>query len=322
MADKWSGYSRFVVTGASGFLGRHLMPVLEQRYGREKVIGLSSNDYDLMDPYQHRKMFTELKPEVLVHLAGFSGGIGANREYPADFYFRNTMLTALGFQHAAEFKVRKMVYPIGGCSYPATATSPIDEQQMWNGFPQSDSAGYSCAKKMGIVAGVSYRAQYGLSSSIIIPGNMYGEYDNFRQKESHVIPAMIRRYHEAKLANIKEVCMWGSGSPVRDFVYAGDVAALIPYFIEEYNSDDPVNISSGVSTSIKELSETIKELVDFNGEIRWDTSKPDGQLVKIFSVKKLRDLGLSCPTALKDGLKRTIRWFETNYIEKTDGIRL
>lgn len=316
------GYSRIVVTGASGFLGRHLMPILLQRYGKENVFGISSKDYDLMDPVQHRRMFQELKPEVFVHLAAYSGGIGANRDYPADFYYRNTLLTALGFQYAAEFKVRKMVYPMGGCSYPADAVSPIGEMQMWKGFPQPESAGYSCAKKMGIVAGMSYRKQYGLKSAVIIPGNMYGEYDNFRTNESHVVPAMIRRYYEAKLKGDKEIYMWGTGKPVRDFVYAGDVAAVIPFFIEEYDSDDPVNISTGTTTTIKELAGTIRELVGISAEIKWDTSKPDGQMVKIFGVERMKSLGLDCPTTLRDGLKKTIDWFIENYSAKSDGIRL
>lgn len=313
---------RIVVTGATGFLGRHLMPILLQRYGAGHVIGLSRRDYDLMEPDRVRRMFAEQKPDVLIHLAAYSAGIGANKEYPADFYYRNTLLTALVFQEAAINQVRKMIYPMGGCSYPATARSPIDESQMWDGFPQIESAGYSMAKKMGIVASISYRKQYGLNSVVLIPGNMYGEYDNFRPGESHVIPAMVRRYYEAKKTGAKEVVMWGTGEPVRDFVYAGDVAATIPYFIEHYDSSDPVNISSGTATSIRELAETIKEMVGFEGQIVWDTSRPNGQMVKIFDVKRLRSLGLSCDTPLRDGLRRTIDWLARNYEARTDRIRL
>ncbi|MBI1920692.1 MAG: GDP-L-fucose synthase [Geobacter sp.] len=320
--QKKHGYSRIVVTGATGFLGRHLMPILENRYGKDRVIGLSSKDYDLMDPVRHQQMFRELKPEVLVHLAAYSGGIGANRDYPADFFNRNILLTTYGFHFAAEFGVKKMIYPMGGCSYPARATSPIDESQMWDGYPQPESAGYSVAKKTGIVASASYRKQHGLNSVVVIPGNMYGEFDNFRENESHVVPAMIRRYYEAGLNGLSEITMWGSGTPVRDFVYAGDVAALFPYFIEEYDSSEPVNISSGTTTSIRELADIIKELTGFAGEIRWDTTKPDGQMVKIFSVEKLNSLGLSCPTQLREGLRKTIAWFAAHYAERTDGIRL
>lgn len=311
---------RIVVTGASGFLGRHLLPVLQSRY--EDVVGLCSRDYDLMDPAAVRRMFDERRPDVLVHLAAYSGGIGANRAFPADFYYRNTLLTALVFQEAAARKIRKLIYTMGGCSYPATATSPIDESQMWNGYPQPESAGYSAAKKMGIVASHSYRQQYGLNSVVLIPGNMYGEYDNFRNDESHVVPAMVRRYYEARLARQDAVMMWGSGAPQRDFVYAGDVAACIPYFIENYDSSEPVNLSSGTATTIKELAETIQRLTGFRGDIVWDRTKPDGQMIKIFDVRRMRALGLSCGTSLADGLRRTIEWLARNYRERGDGIRL
>lgn len=313
---------RILVTGASGFLGRHLMPVLQERYGSGNVAGVSRRDYDLIDPVQVAKMFTELKPEVLVHLAAYSGGIGANREFPADFYYKNTLLTCLVFDRAAKVKVEKLLYPMGGCAYPATARSPIEECQMWDGFPQAESAPYSCAKKMGIVASDSYRRQYGLNSVVIVPGNMYGEYDNFHPRDSHVVPAIIRRYYEAVRSGVERVVMWGTGSPVRDFVYAGDVAATIPWFLENFDETGPVNVSSGTSTAIRELAETVARSVRFNGTIQWDASQPDGQKVKIFSVSKLHSLGLGCPTTLADGLRRTAAWFAANYPTAGDGIRL
>jgi GDP-L-fucose synthase len=311
-----------VVTGATGFLGRHLVPILAQRYGEDNVRGLSSRDYDLMDPTQARRMIAELRPRVLVHLAAYSGGIGANRKFPADFYYRNTMLTATVFEAAARGGVSKLVYTMGGCSYPAKATSPIDESQMWAGYPQPESAGYSSAKKMGIVASESYRTQHGFNSVVLIPGNMYGEYDNFRESESHVVPAMIRRYYEARLKNLPEVVMWGTGEPVRDFVYARDVAALIPHFIEHYDSSEPVNISSGTTTPIRELAEQIKAATGYQGRITWDTSKPNGQMIKIFDVKRLKGLGLACDTPLSAGLRKTVDWFAGNYDGATDGLRI
>ena len=226
---------KILLTGSTGFLGRHTVPILIERYGKENVICFSSKDYDLMNPIQVNEMFEKTKPQVVVHLAAYSGGIGANRTFPADFYYRNTLLTALTFDACSRFNVEKVVYPMGGCSYPANAKSPINESQLFCGYPQEESAGYSTAKMMGVVAAKSYKTQYGLNSTVIIPGNMYGEFDNFNPRDSHVIAAMIRRYYEAKLKNDKKVIMWGTGSPERDFVYAGDVAAMIPYFIDNFN---------------------------------------------------------------------------------------
>jgi len=314
--------TRIIVTGATGFLGRHLVPVLFEQYGAGRVVGLSRRDYDLMDPSAVRRMFVEQEPDVVVHLAAYSGGIGANRAFPADFYYRNTLLTTLMFEEAARHGIRKLIYPMGGCSYPATSTSPIGEEQMWQGFPQAESAGYSTAKKMGLVASRAYRQQYGLNSVVVIPGNMYGEFDNFRQAESHVVPAMVRRYFEAGRQGVATVEMWGTGRPQRDFVYAGDVARAIPWFIDHYDSSEPVNLSSGTATTIRELAESIRELTGFAGDIVWNTEKPDGQMIKIFDVKRMLGLGLSCPTPLRAGLERTIGWLQRNYAGQTDGIRL
>jgi GDP-L-fucose synthase len=259
---------------------------------------------------------------VLVHLAAYSGGIGANREFPADFYYRNTLLTCLVFHAAAKYEVEKALYPMGGCAYPANARSPIDESQMWDGFPQPESAPYSTAKKMGIVASDAYRRQYGLNSVVIVPGNMYGEYDNFHPRDSHVVPAMIRRYYEAVQTGQERVVMWGTGAPVRDFVYAGDVARTIPQFLESYDATGPVNVSSGSPMSIRELAGAVAEATGFRGAIEWDASKPDGQKTKVFDVTKLHAMGAHCPTAFRDGLQRTVSWFAANYANRGEGIRL
>lgn len=314
--------TRVVLTGATGFLGRHTLPVLQARYGAENVVGVSSKNYDLQTAEGVERMLSDHQPEIVVHFAAYSGGIGANRAYPADFYFRNTLLTALMFEAAARHKVKKLIYAMGGCSYPAKAVSPIDESQLWNGYPQNESAGYSTAKMMGTVASRSYRQQYGLDSVVIIPGNMYGEFDNFSALDSHVVPAMVRRYYEAQLNGVNVVTMWGTGTPTRDFVYAADVAQTIPFFIENYDSSEPVNISSGTETPIRTLAETIARLVEFGGRIEWDATKPDGQMVKIFATERMKSLGLSCDTPLESGLSRTIAWLSHNYASRGDGLRL
>lgn len=314
--------TKVLVTGSTGFLGRHTVPFLQEAYGADNVVGVSSRDYDLMERANVEKMFDDVKPDVVVHLAAYSGGIGANRTYPGDFYYQNTLLAAHTFDVAARKGVDKLIYTMGGCSYPAKATSPIDESQLWNGYPQYESAGYSTAKMMGTVASRSYRDQFDLNSVVLIPGNLYGEYDNFTKLDSHVVPAMIRRYYEAQLNGDKTITMWGSGKPQRDFVYAADVARLIPWFIENYDSSDWVNISAGRTTEIKELAETIADLVGFEGEIQWDTDKPDGQMIKIFDTERLKTLGLSCDTPLREGLQKTIDWFASNYEGPGDGLRL
>lgn len=314
--------NKILLTGSTGFLGRHARPVLEQHYGEANVASVSSADYDLMNAAEVSRMFDEVQPDVVVHLAAYSGGIGANRAYPADFYFRNTILTALTFEEAARRKAGKLVYTMGGCSYPAKATSPIHEDQLFCGYPQEESAGYSTAKMMGVVAAKSYRQQYGLNSTVLIPGNLYGEFDNFRNSESHVVPAMVRRYFEAMRSNAPMVEMWGTGAPTRDFTYAGDVARLLPFFIDSYDEVGPVNLCTAKSTSIRELAETIARLVDYKGEIKWDGTKPDGQMIKIFSSDRMRELGLACDTTLEEGLRRTIAWFAKNYDEQGEGLRL
>jgi GDP-L-fucose synthase len=313
---------RVLLTGATGFLGRHTMPVLENRYGKDNVVGVGASSYDLMNRAEVDRLLETTKPDAVVHYAAYSGGIGANRAFPADFYYRNTILTANMFDGAARHGVKKLVYPMGGCSYPADAKSPIDESQLWRGYPQNESAGYSTAKMMGTVAARSYRTQYGLNATVVIPGNMYGEYDNFQKEASHVVPAMIRRYYEVQKDGGDRIEMWGTGTPQRDFVYAADVAALIPFFLEQFDENGPVNISSGTATPIKYLAETIAGLVGYKGEIAWDTSKPDGQMIKVFATEKMKSLGLSCDTPMDEGLKRTIQWFAANYSAQGDGLRL
>ena len=184
---------------------------------------------------------------------------------------------------------------------------------MWNGYPQQENAGYAMAKKTGLVAGASYREQHGLNSAIIVPGGMYGEHDNYSIANSHVVPATIRRMYEAKRDGHPHVSMWGSGVAKRDFVYAGDVAATIPFFIDEYDSAECINISTGTTVSIRELASAVADLVGYEGEIRWDASKPDGQLEKIFDTARMRRAGLECATSIQEGLRRTIRWFSANY---------
>lgn len=304
-------FKRILVTGATGFLGHHILPVLKQNLPAE-IIGVGRKDYDLLAAGAAERMLQDVRPDAVIHLAGKIGGIIANKKYPAEFFHENLMINTTVFHAGYKAGIKKFVTFIGGCSYPAQADSPIRESAMWAGYPQPESAPYSVAKKMMLVQSEAYRAQYGFNSIVLIPGNVYGEYDNYGIEAAHVIPAMIRRFVEACETGQPQVACYGSGRPTRDFVYAGDVAAVIPWFLLNYDTSVPVNISSGTRTSIRELAETIKNLTGFKGEIAWDTSKPEGQIDKIFDVTQLKALGLSCPTPLSVGLKKTIRWFREN----------
>lgn len=302
-------FKKILITGAYGFLGHHIVPALKQAFPAAELIAVGRKDYDLLEPGTPARMFRDIRPDCVVHLAAKSGGIITNKKHPADFFYDNVVINTHVFEASFRAGVRKFLTFMGGCSYPANAVSPIGEDQMWNGFPQAESAGYSVAKKMILVQSDVYRRQHGFNSVVLIPGNVYGEFDNFNQEDSHVIPGMIRRFVEAKEQSSPSVACYGSGRPTRDFVYAGDVAKLIPWFVLNYNSSDPVNISSGTRTFVRELAASIRAIVGYQGDIAWDTSKPDGQMDKIFDVSKLRQLGLSCDTPLEEGIRKTVEWF-------------
>ena len=301
-------FKRILVTGANGFLGHHIVPQLKRHFDAE-LVTVSRKNYDLLQPGIPERMIREIQPDCVVHLAAKSGGIVDNKKRPADYYYENVAMNTQVLDAAFKGGVKKLLTLMGGCSYPSKAVSPISEDQMWNGYPQIESAGYSVAKKMLLVQSWAYRQQHGFNSVVLVPGNVYGEWDNFNMEQSHVIPALIRKYVEARDRGDKEIVARGTGRPTRDFVYAGDVAATIPWFLANYDTSDPINISSGTRTAIKELAETVKKVTGFSGEIRWDTSKPDGQIDKIFDCTKLHALGLRCDTPLGDGLRRTADWF-------------
>ena len=304
-----TSFQRILVTGANGFLGHHTVPLLRKAFAAE-LVTVGRSDYDLLIPSEVERMFAEVQPDCVVHMAAKSGGIVDNKKRPADYFYENSVMNLHVLHTAFKAGVSKLLTFMGGCSYPAKATSPIGEDQMWNGLAQIESAGYSMAKKMLLIQSWAYRVQHGFNSVVLIPGNLYGEWDNFNLEQSHVIPALIRKYIEARDRGEATMTALGTGKPTRDFVYAGDVAATIPWFLANYDSSDPVNISSGTRTSIRELAESVKAVTGFEGEIVWDTSKPDGQMDKIFDVSRLKSLGLSCDTPLREGLKRTAEWFD------------
>jgi GDP-L-fucose synthase len=299
---------RVLVTGAHGFVGRNLIPLLQQT-GCE-LIAPARSDYDLLEQQAVRRLLADTEPEIIFHLAGLIGGILANKNRPADFCYQNLLMGTTVLHEAWQAGVKKYVTLIGGCSYPATAPSPIVEDALWNGYPQAESAPYSLAKSMSVLQARAYRQQYNFDAIVLVPGNLYGPHDNFDLTNSHVIPALIRKFHEAIQTGQPEIVAWGSGKPVRDFVYVKDACAAILLAAEQYSSGEIINISSGVQTTIRELVETIAQLMEFKGRIHWDDTKPDGQMYKGFDVTRMREwLGYDCPTPLSEGLKNTIEWF-------------
>jgi len=303
---------RVLVTGATGFIGRNFLPLLEKT-GCE-LIAVSRESYNLLEQSEVRQMFDETKPQVVFHFAGLIGGIMANKMYPADYSYQNLIMGTMMLHEAYLSGVEKYIGLIGGCSYPATAPSPIKETELWNGYPQAESAPYSLAKAMSVAQAQAYRKQYGFSAIILVPGNVYGQFDNFDLENSHVIPALIRKYYEAKQNGQNEITAWGTGKPVRDFIYVEDACAGILHAAENYNGEEIINISSGTQTTIKELVETVAETVGFTGTINWDTTKPDGQMYKGFDVTRMREwLGFECKTSLRQGLEKTFKWFEENH---------
>jgi GDP-L-fucose synthase len=301
-----------LITGSGGFVGSNLLPLIKEK--AVHVTPVNRHEYDLLDQSQIRRMFTDHKPDIVFNLAGLVGGILANKEKPADFCYQNLVMGTMVLHEAFLAGVKKYITLIGGCSYPASADNPIKEDDLWNGYPQPESAPYSLAKAMSVVQAQAYRKQHGFNAIVLVPGNIYGPYDNFDLESSHVIPALIRKFHYAKEHELPEVTVWGSGKPVRDFVYIKDACHAIISAAEVYSGSEIINISSAIPVSIKSLVETIAEIVEYRGKVVWDSSKPDGQLVKIFDNSRMKELlNMGCDTPLDTGLKETISWFIENF---------
>ena len=300
---------RICVTGGAGFLGTHLIRRLKEHGAREIFIP-QYPEYDLVREADIIRMIETAKPDIIIHLAAKVGGIGANREKPGEFFYDNLMM-GVQLIHQSWLKGVEKFVAIGTiCAYPKYTPIPFKEEDLWNGYPEETNAPYGLAKKMLLVQSQAYREQYGYNSIFLLPVNLYGPGDNFNPASSHVKPALIRKYLEAKEQGANEIVAWGDGSPTREFIYAEDAAEGITLATERYNRSEPVNIGSSFEISIKDLTETIARLTGFNGTIRWDTTKPNGQPRRKLDTTRAREaFGFESKTDFEEGLKRTIAWY-------------
>jgi GDP-L-fucose synthase len=310
MSSFWSG-KKVLVTGGGGFLGSHVVNQLQDK-GADLFI-VRSREFDLTHEADVIRLFKDHPAEIVMHLAGYVGGIGANKAYPADFFYRNLMMGALVLHNAWKSGAKKVVAAGAGCGYPEFAPQPIKESDYWNGYPQDDSAPYSLAKRMLHVQSMAYWRQHKFPIIVTIPGNIYGEYDNFDLAAAHVIPALVRKFVEAVDDGHASLPVWGTGKPTRDFVYAGDVAEGMIRAGETFDEPVLMNLSAGRDHAIREVIELLTEISGFKGRIEWQTDKPEGQSSRLFdmSVAKQR-LDFSANTSLRDGLQKTFDWYRAN----------
>lgn len=310
MPDFWRG-RRILVTGGHGFLGSHVVDNLKGR-GATDVFAPARREYDLRDSGAVHRLFADVQPHVVMHLAAVVGGIGANRERPGEFFYDNLMMGTLLMEAARLRPVDKFVSIGTVCAYPKHTPLPFREDDLWNGYPDDTNAPYGIAKKMLLVQGEAYRRQYGLRSIFLLPVNLYGPRDHFDPATSHVIPALIRKCVDARDAGNEEIVLWGDGSPTREFLYVTDAADAIALATERYDGAAPVNIGSGNEITIRALARLIADLTGFRGTVRWDTSQPNGQpRRRLDTTRAEREFGFRSTTDFRDGLRRTIDWYES-----------
>jgi len=303
---------RICVTGGAGFLGQHLVRNLQSK-GAHDIFIPRYPEYDLVKGEDIARMLADAQPDIIIHLAAHVGGIGANLARPAEFFYDNLMMGVQLMHQAWQRGVEKVVALGTICAYPKFTPIPFKEENLWDGYPEETNAPYGLAKKMLLVQSQAYRQQYGFNSIFLLPVNLYGPGDNFDLASSHVIPALIRKCVEAKEHGADEIVAWGDGSPTREFIYVEDAAEGIALATQYYNRSDPVNIGSSFEISIKELTELIARLTGFEGRVRWDTSKPNGQPRRKLDTTRAKEyFGFSAKTNFEDGLRKTIDWYLAN----------
>lgn len=300
---------KICVTGGAGFLGTHLIRELRSR-GAQNIFIPKIEDYDLVDADAIKQMLSDSDPDIIIHLAAHVGGIGANQEKPAEFFYDNLMMGVQLIHQAYERGVEKFVAIGTVCAYPKFTPVPFSEDDLWIGYPEETNAPYGLAKKMLLVQSRAYRDQYGYNSIFLLPVNLYGPGDNFNPRSSHVIPALIRKCVEAKEAGEDRIVVWGDGSPTREFIYVTDAARGITLATEKYNESLPVNLGSGFEISIKDLAVKIARMTGFEGDFIWDTSKPNGQPRRALDTSRAKEkFGFEARVDFDEGLKKTIEWY-------------
>lgn len=314
---------RVIITGGGGFLGSFVVENLKRR-GAGDIFIPRKKDYDLTDRAAIERVYHDAlkdhdpKNAIVIHLAANVGGIGANRDHPAEFFYDNMIMGVELMHHAYKRGVGKFVATGTVCAYPKFTPVPFKEDDLWSGYPEETNAPYGLAKKMMLVQAQTYRQQYGFNAIYLLPVNLYGPRDNFNLETSHVIPALIRKAIEANERGDKELQIWGDGSPTREFLYVEDAADGIVSAAEKYNGGQPVNIGSGYEISIKDLSELIVKMTGFNGKLAWQTDKPNGQPRRALDVSRAKELfGWSAQVSFEEGMQRTIEWFKEHRLKVT-----
>jgi len=300
---------RVCVTGGAGFLGKVVVRKLHER-GVNDIFIPQIEDYNLVELDDINRMLVDAESDLIIHLAAQVGGIGANKEHPAEFFYNNLMMGVQLMHRAWETGVEKFVAIGTICAYPKFTPVPFKEEHLWDGYPEETNAPYGLAKKMLLVQAQSYRQQYGYNALFLLPVNLYGPGDNFNPKSSHVIPALIRKCIEAQEAGEEEIIVWGDGSPTREFLYVEDAAEGILLASEKYNDSEPVNLGAGSEISIKDLVKMIAKKTGFTGKLVWDTTKPNGQpRRKLDTGRAYEQFGFKAQMPFEEGMDHTIKWF-------------